>query len=218
MADVQGRPFLEYQLDQLRVNGIRDVVLCVGYLADLIRDYFGDGRRFGLSVDYSVESTPLGTAGAIRHAREFIEETFIVLNGDSYVDLNFTDLIEAHGRRQGKPGAGVGTVAVARQSDVSSGGSVRIDRSNRIVAFREKVGSGPGWVNAGVYVLEPSVLEWVPNAAAVSIEHEVFPRILRGAGVLYAYRVPGQFVDIGTPDSYGRFRVRAGKWGTAPVR
>ena len=192
MLPIANRPFLEHQIGQLRGHGIDRVVLSCGYLAESIREHFGD------ELEYAVEPEPLGTGGAIRFSAENIDETFVVCNGDVLTDLDLGGLIAAHRDRGARA-----TIALHRVADPSAYGLVRTGEDGDVTAFVEKPPPGAAdvdTINAGTYVLEPEVLELIPPGRAVSVEREVFPELV-GAG-LFAFTGEGRWRDIGTPDSY----------------
>ena len=205
MAAVAGKPFLAYLIEQLRAQGLSDVVLCVGHLGDQIRDHFGDGSRWGVSIRYAVEQELLGTAGALKNAEPFIDGTFLVLNGDSYLDDDLRQVVAFHERRRTIPQM-VGTVATVTVDDAAAYGALELGPRLRIAGFAEKGASGWGWINAGVYALEPQVLEVIPAGRPVSLERETFPRLLEQGYYLYACPMEGFFVDIGTPQGYRAFQ------------
>ncbi|MDI6716967.1 MAG: nucleotidyltransferase family protein [Actinomycetota bacterium] len=198
MAPVAGRPFLEWQLMALKEQGFTDVVLCVGYLAEKIIDYFGDGSKFGMNIDYSIEREPLGTAGAIRNASKFVDSTFLLLNGDTFFDVDYRGLLEFHEAKDVML-----SLSLIMAEDVSRYGSVAVDINNRVVGFKEKQASsqGFGYINAGVYAAEPSILNYIAPQKAVSLENNVIPTIME-TGRVYGYISDGYFIDIGTPESY----------------
>ncbi|MBI4502346.1 MAG: nucleotidyltransferase family protein [Gemmatimonadetes bacterium] len=198
MVPIAGRPFLEYLLLFLRAQGVRRVVLCVGYGAERIRSHFGDGKPLGLELVYSVERELLGTGGALRLGAAAIEaETFIALNGDSFADVDLGAMLESHRRRQ----AGV-TVALAAVPDAARFGALDWDpETGRIGAFGEKTRQGPGFVSAGMYVVERTVVDTIP-AGVVSLEHQVLPGLTDGRA--YGFLTEGLFVDIGLPEEYHR--------------
>ncbi len=206
MAEFSGKPFLEYQIERLQAQGFTEIVLCVGYRADQIRDHFGDGNRWDVSIDYAVETEPLGTAGAIKNAQRFIEGAFLVLNGDSYLGANFGDMVEFHRSVRSADRRAVGTLAAVAVDDASAYGALEMDAQRYILSFREKGREGPGWINGGAYVLEPEVLDLIPEGRAVSVERETFPLALERGHRLLGYPVQGFFVDIGTPEGYRRFQ------------
>jgi NDP-sugar pyrophosphorylase family protein len=196
LAAVRGRPFLSYLLDQLVEAGVREVVLCTGYMAEQIRGTFGDQYR-SLQLFYSQEDVPLGTAGALRHASSLLKsESVLVMNGDSFVDANLRDFWIWHCTF----GADA-TVMVVRVRDPGRYGQVQVDAKGRLMGFSEKGEEhGPGWVNAGIYLLRHTFLDRITAGGVVSLERDVLPAYI-GHG-LYAYRNHGGFLDIGTPEAY----------------
>lgn len=201
MAIVAGRPFLTRLLDQLAESGIRRTVLCTGYMGALIRHELGD-RYQDMELVYAVEDTPLGTGGGLRNAASLVSgELLLVLNGDSYCHCNLADFVFGHAAS----GADAGMV-LARVDDVARFGAVRVNAESLVERFIEKGGqAGPGWINAGVYLLPTSLIREIPPGQIVSLEREVIPHII--ADGLYGYRCSGSFIDIGIPDEYRRAQV-----------
>ncbi|MDQ2631906.1 MAG: NDP-sugar synthase [Actinomycetota bacterium] len=194
------RPFLAYAIEWLAAHGVSEVVLACGFLPDVLREALGDDERSGVKITYVAESEPLGTAGAIRFAAEALgdrlEDHFLALNGDVLADLDLLSLVRAHGERDAKA-----SIALHPVEDSSAYGLVRCDEEGRVLEFLEKTGEAvPGEINAGAYVLHRSVLDLVPAGQAVSIEREVFPRLV-GEG-LYGLLLDGYWMDIGTPERY----------------
>lgn len=207
MASPGGRPFLEHQLEWLRDQGVGEVVLCLGHLHEEIRNHFGDGRAWGVQVAYSVEPSPQGTGGALKRAQPLVSGPFLTLNGDSYLALDLAALGATHrANRQADPCA-MGLLALTRVDDVRSYGSVSLDTHGRIDRFIEKSDRAavPGWINAGVYVFEPALLDLIPSGMPVSLERETFPSLLAQGHHLYGCPTEGRFIDIGTPDGYRQF-------------
>lgn len=199
LAPVAGRPFLAYLMEWLRRQGVRSVLLCVGYRAEQILDQFpagsGDPR-----IAYSVEPEPLGTGGALKHAESRIHgDRFFVLNGDSLADVSLADLLAFHRARGASATLATVPVAVAGRY-----GSVDIDAAGRVLGFREKAAAAPGIqpVNSGVYVMERELLEQIPGACAVSLERTVFPALAGRS--LFAFQTNGSFIDIGVPEDLSR--------------
>ena len=209
MAEVAGKPFLEWILIGLRDRGVSRIVLCSGYMPDVIEGYFGDGRVLNLELSYSVDPYPLGTGGAVRDSLEHISGSrFLVLNGDSYCDFDIETLMRTH-----LDSRSAATIWTARVEDAHRFGSMDVAENSSVLAFREKqVSRGPGIVNAGVYLVERDVVTAIPEGRAVSLESEVFPRLV-GNG-LYAVIGDAPFLDIGTPESFavaGEFLSRTHK-------
>jgi D-glycero-alpha-D-manno-heptose 1-phosphate guanylyltransferase len=197
MAPVAGRPFLEILLNQLKQSGCRRVLLSVGHLHEVIQEHFGASFQ-GMRLDYVVENTPLGTGGAIRAAlAEAKEKSVLVLNGDTYLQAGYAAMMEFHAAE----GAAL-TMAVTWQADIARYGGVLID-GRRITGFEEKGRSGPGWINAGAYVLDKD-MQW-PLALVGKFSFEknfLMPEIGRLAAA--AYVVDGFFLDIGVPEDLDR--------------
>lgn len=200
MAPVAGRPFLSYLLGAVAAAGLRNVILCVGHRFELIQAWLGDGAERGISVEYSIETKPLGTGGALRlaHPKLARAQRFFVLNGDSFLQIDFRKMFENHIR-----GVVDATMALARVDDSSRYGTVSVDDSGMVTEFSEKSGEHvPGTINAGIYLMESSVLELIPADRFVSLEREVLPRLLNAG--LRGFSVDGYFIDIGVPDDYVR--------------
>lgn len=198
---VVGRPFIGYVIDSLTRHGVEHIVFSAGYLADALREVVGDGASFGVRVDYAVEDTPLGTAGAIRNAQEYLEddEVFLALNGDVLTDVDVGELVAFHRERGGD-----GTIYLTPVEDPRRYGLVRTDDDGAVLEFLEKPGhehSGPALINAGIYVLEPRVLDMIPAGEFFSIERGVFPKLAE-EGRLFGFASTCYWRDIGTPASY----------------
>ncbi len=199
LASVGDRPFLELLVRQLQCQGIRRLVMCTGYLAEQIESEFGDGHGLDVEIEYSKEPAPLGTAGAVKLAQRYLEERsdFLVLNGDSFVEVDFEALLRFH-----RGHSGLLSMVVVPVANAGRYGTVRVEAGSRVEGFAEKTGSSsPGLVNAGVYLCKPGIFEYIPDGPA-SLERDVFPGIL-GRGV-YALEQDGMFIDIGTPEDYAR--------------
>lgn len=203
MMALVDRPFVAHQIDLLRRYGIDDVIFSCGYRPDALRAHFGDRSPDGVRFRYVVDPEPLGTAGAVKNAEEFLDDAaFLVLNGDILTDLDL-DAFTAYHRESGA----VGTVALTPVEDPSAFGLVRLFAGGEVEAFVEKPRpedlrpGEPFRINAGTYLLEPQVLERIPAGRACSIEREVFPA-LSGDGVLYGFPSDAYWRDIGTPASY----------------
>lgn len=196
LAEVNGRPFLAYILDQLVDAGIPEVVLCTGYLGEQIEGAFGKIYR-GCRITYSREQRQLGTGGALRLALEFLDsDPVLVLNGDSFCDTDLNLFLKIH-RESGT----TASILLAQVPDVSRYGSVECDMRGHITRFEEKGGmQGSGMINAGVYLLDRDVIEGICVNAEVSLERDLFP-LLVGKG-LVGIKLVRRFIDIGVPSDY----------------
>lgn len=198
LAPVNGKPFLQYQIEAMGSYGIRDIVLCAGYRWEDIHAQFGDGHRYGVQLHYSVEKEPLGTAGCLKYAQHLLADTLLVLNGDTFIQLDPKGMLEHHRKRNS-----LVTVAVAKVSNAGDYGSVALNDVGSISSFQEKR-AGIGYVNAGAYVMEPSVLSYLAPDRQASLEHDLLPLLLREGQSVSGYEISGSFLDIGTPDRYQR--------------
>ncbi len=197
---VLNAPFLEHVIHHLSRHQVKDIILAQGHLVQPIESYLGDGSQFGVKLSYVIEDTPLGTAGAVKNVARYLAETFLVLNGDIFTDLDITAMIDCHQKRGAKA-----TIATAPVDDPTSYGLIETDTEDRVTRFLEK----PDWsevttnmVNVGTYVLEPDVLTQIPSQTEVSIEREVFPQLLARGELICAYSSPAYWIDVGTPERY----------------
>jgi histidinol-phosphate phosphatase family protein len=217
LAPVAGRHFLAYLLDQIADAGLRDVILCTGYLGEQVSDVFGTRFR-RLKLRYSQEAEPRGTAGALRdalplllnngdgdndgydndHDNDSDNDDVLVFNGDSYCQTDLAAFLQWHQRECSQA-----SLVLAHVPDVSRFGSVEFDGQHRIQRFREKGSSGPGWINAGIYAISKRLIAGISNRAPVSIEHECFPAWIKIDNGIFAYpsSADARFLDIGTPNT-----------------
>ena len=199
MALIAGKPFLEHQIYFLKEQGITEIILAVHYMSDKIKSYFGNGTRFGVEITYSEEEKPLGTAGAIKKAQKYIDDTFLVLNGDSYSQIDIKEFIEFHQSKNSKF-----SIILKKVSNGIHYGKVSMVGS-KIVDLQEKKEGGESIVNSGVYLFEPIIFDYIEEDKYVSLEKEVFP-ILAKEGLLYGQVYDGYFMDIGRPETYHQFK------------
>jgi mannose-1-phosphate guanylyltransferase/phosphomannomutase len=200
MVPVVGKPCMEHILELLRGHGFEDVIVTVAFLPQAIRSYFADGESLGLAIEYSVEESPLGTAGSVRLAADKLDDTFVVISGDALCDFDLSKLIDFHRER----GAAV-TIGLKSVENPLEFGIVVTDSDGRIERFLEK----PSWsqvfsdtINTGLYVLEPEVLRHVPVDTPFDFSKELFPLLLEMGRPLYGLPMEGYWQDIGNLDQY----------------
>jgi mannose-1-phosphate guanylyltransferase/phosphomannomutase len=200
MVPIVGKPCMEHIVELLRSHGFEDVIVTVAFLPQAIRGYFGDGESLGLNIEYSVEESPLGTAGSVRLASDKLDDTFLVISGDALCDFDLTKLVDFHKER----GAAV-TIGLKSVENPLEFGIVVTDEEGRIERFLEK----PSWgqvfsdtINTGVYVLEPEVLQHVPIDRPFDFSKELFPLLLEMGRPLYGLPMEGYWQDIGNLDQY----------------
>jgi NDP-sugar pyrophosphorylase family protein len=188
------------------------VILGTGYMADKIEDYFGRGNKFAVRICYSREDEPLGTGGALKLAEPLTSDPVLVLNGDSYVEWSLIPMLELFRAKDADL-----VVVLQAVADVTRYGNVALDQYGRITQFLEK-GSrgGPGLINAGVYLFRKQIVRDLPAGTAISLEREVFPRLLERG--VYGLVCTGLFIDIGVPDDFKRAQTLLASCVTAASR
>jgi NDP-sugar pyrophosphorylase family protein len=198
MAQISGRPFLELLLRQLRRYRFERAILAVGYGQDMIRSQFGE-RAFGLELKYSVEPSPLGTGGAVRNAAQMVaSEAVLVMNGDSYTDVDLGGVALRH--HETTTDVSMVVVPAAGRSDY---GSVFVDGNGVVIRFAEKPKDcNAPYINAGIYVLSRPILRSIQPNIQLSLEKDLIPRWIQDGVLIKALIHPGACVDIGTPDRY----------------
>ena len=200
MVPIMNVPFLARTLERLYTAEIREVILAAGYMPQAIVDYFGDGTQLGMKVTYAIEETPLGTAGAIKNVEPHIHGPFFVLNGDILTSLDLRAMREYHHEK-----GGIGTIHLIRVEDPSHFGCVVHDATGRVSAFVEKPPEGEeptDEINAGTYLLEREILEYIPPGQNVSIERATFPEVIAKGKAIYAYTTSDYWLDLGRPEQY----------------
>lgn len=200
MAPIANRPWLEHLITYLRDQGINQFVIASHHCSDVIKNYFGDGKRFGVDIEYSDETHQMGTAGAIKNAERFLKERFLVVNADIVHLPNLIPLLEFH-----EQSGGIATIALTEVDDPSSFGVVQLDDSSRILRFVEKPRreeAPSNLINAGLYILEPEVMRYIPAGREVSIERETFPTLIQKSKSVYGKISSGYWFDMGTPERY----------------
>lgn len=214
MADICGKPFLQYLLEMLRDKGITEVIFALGYMGEMIEEYFQDGSAFGLKIAYSYEEEPLGTGGAIRNALpKILEEEVLVLNADTYFPMDYQGLYHFHQENDGDF-----SLATRAVPDISRYGAVRRDAAGRILAWNEKLEDGgqplAGEINGGIYVMKKSLIAEIPEGKQ-SLEQDCIPKWLSEGKRIFGLPFDGYFMDIGIPKDYQQFitDVEQGKNG-----
>ncbi|PIS31644.1 nucleotidyl transferase [Candidatus Saganbacteria bacterium CG08_land_8_20_14_0_20_45_16] len=201
IVPVINRPFIIHQIELLATHGIDEIIINLHYLSQEIKKVLGDGRKWGVKIDYSIESSPLGTAGAVKNAEEFFDSgPLIIFNGDVLTDLNISKLLNFHQQKQ----AAV-TLTLTEVDDPTPFGLVLVDEQQKVKSFVEK----PGWnlvtartINAGTYVVDPKIFDLVPKGVPFSFERELFPRLLKEAWPIFGFASSAYWLDIGNPQKY----------------
>ena len=199
MVLIHGKPLLQHTIELLKQYDIRDIILSIGYMGDKIKEYFGNGSKFGVKVTYVEESEPTGTAGALRLAKPLLDNcNFIMINGDNLYNIDYTEIIQ-HSLSNGA----VATIALTTVADPSKFGVAKM-KGNKIVDFVEKptIKNAPSkLINAGIYVFTPKVFDYIPDKVFSMIETEVFPKLIKDEQ-FYGYIMEGQWLPAGTLEEY----------------
>lgn len=200
MVPMLGKPLLERNLESLKKHGIREIVLSTCYKPEIFEDYFGDGSDFDLDIRYVCEDLPLGTGGAIKNCEKHFDDSFFIFNADIISDINFTEMMNFHKRKKADV-----TIAVVSVPNPSAYGVIEFDDDGYAYQFKEKPAPHEivsNYINAGVYIFEPSVLRRIPSGRPVSVEREVFPKLLEKGRKIAVYKGCNYWLDIGTPEKY----------------
>ncbi|MHC4112539.1 MAG: nucleotidyltransferase family protein [Planctomycetota bacterium] len=198
MAEINDQPFLDILLCYFASFGFRRFVLCTGYMSEVIADYYG--RKAGaFEFIISHEHTPLGTAGSVKNAQEFIQsDPFLVANGDSFCPMDLSEFYNFHSSRET-----LLSMAVVESEDTTASGRVTLDSLQRIISFEEKEQKkGIGYINAGIYLFHKHVLSFIPASTKCSLEYDLFPKLANQGS--YAFVSREELIDIGTPQQYER--------------
>ncbi|MCW3489303.1 sugar phosphate nucleotidyltransferase [Dethiobacter alkaliphilus] len=200
MVPIMNRPMMEHIVSLLKSYDLKEIGVTLQYLPEQIENYFGDGREFGVNMRYFIEDSPLGTAGSVKNSGSFLDETFIVISGDALTDFDLQKAIEFH-RAKG----GVATLVLTSVETPLEYGVVIANEEGRITQFLEK----PSWgevfsdtVNTGIYILEPEVLQYVPEGAQFDFAKDLFPLLMQKGYPLYGYVAEGYWCDIGNIEQY----------------
>ncbi len=200
MVPLMDKPMMEYIIELLTRHGIKEQAVTLQYLPEQIKEYFGDGSSLSVSLHYSLEDEPLGTAGSVKNTSSFLDETFLVISGDCLTDIDLSEAITFH--RQKKA---LVTIVLTPQDNPLEYGVVMVDEEGRILRFLEK----PSWgevfsdtVNTGIYIIEPEVLDYIPSGKKFDFSKDLFPLLLKDGKALYGCSLSGYWCDIGSLEQY----------------
>jgi mannose-1-phosphate guanylyltransferase/phosphomannomutase len=200
MVDIMGRPVMEYIIELMKNAGIIDIAVTLMYMPQAISEYFGDGSKFGVSLTYFIEETPLGTAGSVKNAQEFLDDTFIIISGDCLTDINIMDMVNFHHEKNAEA-----TIVLKNVENPLEYGIVVTNDNGRIIRFLEK----PSWsevfsdtANTGIYILNPSVLDLIPQHEQYDFSKDLFPKMLSNDNKMFGCVASGYWCDIGDLSAY----------------
>lgn len=210
MATVDGKPFLEYLVLQLVKWDIKEMIISIGYKGEAIRSYFENGSKWGVRIEYSEETYPLGTGGALKKAAGLTDDSrLVVMNGDSFLDIAFEEFKNFHTEKNA-----FATIGLVHADHAGRYGKVETDEAGAVVSFSEKGNGSEGYVNGGVYIFNRDVIRYIPDGN-VSLEEDVLPLFIRHG--LYGTKTNGFFIDIGTPEDYLRLCNNHGPLTASPL-
>jgi mannose-1-phosphate guanylyltransferase len=202
MVPVLNKPYIEHLFEHLNKHNIKEIVLAMGYKPNSIKEYFKKKAGVATKLIYSLEQNPLGTAGAVKNAAQFInkDKPFFVINGDIFSGLNFSDMLRFHNKKKAKV-----TIALTPVDDPTRFGVVDVDDNLRIRHFIEKPkreDAPSNLINAGTYILDPEILEFIPKDRKFMFEHDVFPKLILDNVPVFGYPTDSYWIDIGTLENY----------------
>jgi mannose-1-phosphate guanylyltransferase/phosphomannomutase len=202
MVPMVSKPVIAHILDLLKRHGITDVVITLHFMPEVVQSYLGDGSNLGMQIRYAIEETPLGTAGSVKNAQEYLDEPFLIISGDAVTDIKLQDVIAFHRERGSEA-----TLTLYRVPNPLEYGVIITDPDGKITQFLEK----PSWgevisdtVNTGIYVIDPSVLDLVEEGVPTDWSKDVFPQLLNTGRPLYGYVAGGSWTDVGDISEYMR--------------
>lgn len=199
MIPIMNKPILEYEIECVKKQGFTDVILVVGYLGNVVQEYFGDGQKFGVHIEYVVEDNPLGTAGALYLLKDKIQDDFLLLNGDIIFDVDFHRFYDAH-KKQG----GVATILTHPNNHPYDSGIIVADEDGKVLNWLHKEDERLWYqnrVNAGLHMLSPKVFERFTELKKVDLDRDILKPLI-AEGELYVYDSPEYIKDMGTPDRF----------------
>ena len=192
LVPINGRPFIHHQLKLLKSYGIANILILTGYLGKQIEDYLGDGSKLGLGINYSYEENPLGTGGSLKNAETMLKEAFLIVNGDTYLNLDYKELIDYFYKRDK-----IGVMTVYSDSEKIAPNNVKIDETNLVMGYNKKDDATMDCVDSGVMVFKKKIINFIEPGRKISLEEDIFSRLIENKE-LVAYPVKQRFYDIGT--------------------
>jgi len=195
MVPLGGKPILVYVINWVKKNGIKEIVLCVSYLHKTIEDYFGDGKKFGVKIEYAISSKPLATAGQLKTAEKFIDDTFVCVYGDSLFDFNLRKMIDAH-----KKNKSFATMSLCEHKTSIQYGVIDTKNNGKVLAWNEKP-EIKSKINMGCYVMEPGMLNFIPKGKKYGMNYAI-KKAMSKRKTVSSILVKKGFIDVGDKKTY----------------
>lgn len=202
MADIKGHPFIEYLILYLKSYGIGNFIISIGYMSDMVEKYFGNGGKWGISIEYAREKAPLGTGGALMNALGLLSDPAIVCNGDTLIEADIKGLVRYHEEMNS---AFTLVVKKAETDTFDPAGKIITDSNNKIVSIKKGMKKKGDWINGGLYCVSPSCIVGIKLKPPFSLERDAFPLLVRDRN-LYIFPSDGYFCDMGTPEAYEKLQ------------
>ena len=200
LVPLQNKPVMEYSIELLKKHGITDIIVTICYLSEKIKNYFGDGSKWGVNITYVEERQPLGTAGCVKFAKEFLEDTFIIISGDALTDFDLQKGIQFHEEKDA-----LMTIFMAKTKNPTYYGIMKVNDEGKIIAFKEKPKSNEVFsniVNTGIYVVNPKIFSYFPQKETIDFSKEILPILLQNGSKIVGYLAEGYWIDIGNHSQY----------------
>ena len=195
MLPLGKKPILEHIIDWTRDNGVKSIVLCVSYLPDVIENHFGDGKKFGVNIEYAISNKPLATAGQLKTAEEFIEDTFVCMYGDSIFNFSLRNMIKQHNKKKA-----FATMGLYEYKTNLEYGVIETSPKGKVISWKEKPEIKAN-INIGCYVMEPKVLKYIPKNKPYGMD-DVIKKAMKQKKLVNGFISKNEFVDIGNKESY----------------
>ncbi|MEM3586825.1 MAG: NDP-sugar synthase [Candidatus Jordarchaeaceae archaeon] len=213
MLPICDKPVLHWIIDSLKNNGFDEIIITTNYLEDQIKNYFGDGSKFGVKIYYPKEKEPLGTAGSVKNAEKYLDETFGVIQSDNITEISLADALKYHKEKKD----GIATISLVDVENPWQFGIAELNRKKQIKRFVEKPKPDECFSNlasTGLYVLEPEVLDYIPENTPFDFAKDLFPLLLKRGKRIYGYKAEGFWVDVGKPEGY----MKATEWIVSRIK
>jgi len=207
MVEINGKPFLEYLIMYLKSQNLKNILICTGYMSEKITSYFKDGSAFGVNIRFSNEKSPIGTGGALKNAEMFLNGDFILLNGDTFIPLNYKHIIGYY-RNHGSKNV------IVINKNKKCHGNIMINKDKIVTEYNKKE-KNFAYNDCGVQIFKKEIIKFIPKNKKVSLENEIFPLLIRKKELI-AFETKSDFVDLGTFDGMNKFKTAVKDYFSSP--
>lgn len=211
MVEIGGKPFLERLLCFLKKQCIKDIIFCVGYKNEIIKDFFKDGSKWDIKISYAIEEELLGTGGAIKNAAKYISncDTILILNGDSFINFDLDQFLDFHIQKKS-----AFSILVTKSKEKGRFANILLDKNSKLTLYKEKeeIQNKNNFISAGIYLIDKKILNFIPNNKVFSLEYDLMPDLMSQNIDIYGYKSKNELIDIGTPQSLDYFKKNHSKF------